>query len=49
MPGSGKSAVGVILAKELCMDFVDPDVLIQADLPPLFGPLLKLVMVPSYG
>ena len=30
MPGSGKSAAGVILAKELRMDFVDTDVLIQA-------------------
>lgn len=29
MPGSGKSTVGVILAKQLCMDFVDTDVLIQ--------------------
>jgi len=29
MPGSGKSTVGVILAKELCMDFLDTDVLMQ--------------------
>ncbi len=30
MPGSGKSTVGVILAKELCMDFIDTDVMIQS-------------------
>ncbi|MBT4484034.1 MAG: shikimate kinase [Candidatus Latescibacteria bacterium] len=30
MPGSGKSTIGVILAKELCMDFVDTDELIQS-------------------
>jgi shikimate kinase len=29
MPGSGKSTVGVILAKELMMNFIDTDVLIQ--------------------
>ena len=29
MPGSGKSTVGVILAKELCLKFLDVDVLIQ--------------------
>ena len=29
MPGSGKSTVGVILAKQLACDFVDTDVLIQ--------------------
>lgn len=29
MPGSGKSTVGVILAKVLCMDYIDTDVLIQ--------------------
>ncbi len=29
MPGSGKSTVGIILARELCMDFIDTDVLIQ--------------------
>lgn len=31
MPGSGKSTVGVILAKELCMEFIDTDVIIQAE------------------
>ena len=29
MPGCGKSTVGVILAKTLCMGFVDSDLLIQ--------------------
>ena len=29
MPGSGKSTVGVILAKSLMMSFVDTDILIQ--------------------
>jgi len=29
MPGSGKSTVGVILAKSLCRQFVDTDILIQ--------------------
>ena len=29
MPGSGKSTVGVILAKQLSLDFIDTDVLIQ--------------------
>jgi shikimate kinase len=29
MPGSGKSTVGVVLAKMLAMDFVDTDLLIQ--------------------
>ena len=29
MPGSGKSTVGIILAKQTAMDFVDTDVLIQ--------------------
>ena len=29
MPGSGKSTVGVLLAKALCMDFIDTDLLIQ--------------------
>jgi shikimate kinase len=31
MPGSGKSTVGIILAKQMAMDFVDTDVLIQLD------------------
>lgn len=29
MPGAGKSMVGVILAKTLCMEFIDTDILIQ--------------------
>ena len=29
MPGSGKSTVGVLLAKTLCFDFLDTDLLIQ--------------------
>lgn len=29
MPGSGKSTVGIILAKIMAMDFVDTDILIQ--------------------
>jgi shikimate kinase len=29
MPGSGKSTVGVVLAKRMSLDFVDTDVLIQ--------------------
>ena len=29
MPGAGKSTLGIVLAKILCMDFVDADLLIQ--------------------
>ncbi|MBW2659601.1 MAG: nitrous oxide-stimulated promoter family protein [Deltaproteobacteria bacterium] len=31
MPGSGKSTIGVILAKALAMEFVDTDILIQTE------------------
>lgn len=31
MPGAGKSTVGVLLAKELAMDFLDTDLLIQSE------------------
>ena len=30
LPGSGKSTIGVILAKEMCKDFIDTDVIIQS-------------------
>jgi shikimate kinase len=29
MPGAGKSTVGVVVAKLLCMTFIDTDLLIQ--------------------
>ena len=29
MPGAGKSTIGIILAKNLCLGFIDTDVLIQ--------------------
>ena len=32
MPGCGKSTVGVVLAKNLAMDFIDSDLLIQREL-----------------
>ena len=31
MPGAGKSTVGVVLAKVLGYDFIDSDLLIQAE------------------
>ena len=31
MPGAGKSTVGVVLAKSLGYDFIDSDLLIQAE------------------
>ena len=30
MPGSGKSTVGVVLAKQLSLSFIDSDVVLQA-------------------
>jgi len=29
MPGAGKSTIGILLAKELCLDFIDTDISIQ--------------------
>ena len=29
MPGSGKSTLGVLLAKYLCMNFIDTDLILQ--------------------
>lgn len=45
MPGSGKSTVGVLLAKRLCRHFVDTDLLIQTT----FGrPLQQIVDESGY-
>lgn len=41
MPGAGKSTVGVVLAKVLGYDFIDSDLLIQAE---TGKRLLKLLM-----
>ena len=30
MPGSGKSTIGVLLAKRTCRDYIDTDVIIQS-------------------
>lgn len=41
MPGSGKSTVGVLLAKKLGMRFVDTDLLIQEQEGRLLGEIIK--------
>jgi shikimate kinase len=43
MPGAGKSTVGVVVAKLLCMTFIDTDLLIQNKQKKRLSKIMKLL------